>query len=388
MSSELVILYKKIDTNMSNPIHKKRLLDLCKGWFDSNTSIITANTLEERPYFPVSLEDEMMESIGVTRDDIKNTMKRIPSVNSAWKVLNSEYILAMSLVVRFFLKEKNELATRIVYMVIVYRHYSMLHKRQFPHGTKKEVMDYMVNQLSLKNDLKRLGSLNSALEKMAENCHAGYIKDLTSNDDEQILKYSVNMWSRTNSFVVNYARQYYDINDKKLYMNVDDTSNEGEEDNYRPERGSDSGAVYNVARGAFMHFLSTAPDERLINIAARGNEISTGMLRSALEILRKKGDEGVEHIMVSILELLISEKHDPEFKIVCTQMYLPFVLSIYARSNITDKNIILIKNNLSRMLADNCPRFQETQREATKISYRRALFTYIALIIQIGRCGS
>jgi hypothetical protein len=384
MSTELLPIYKKVEASLQN--HRMQFIAMSKNWFDSNSTVITAGTLTERPYFPIHLEDEMLEVMGVTREEIKNALNRAPSVKSSWKVLNSEFIIAMSLAVRYFVKNKMNNETKITYMTIVYRHYAMLHKRQFPHGTQPQMMDYMVNHLSMKNDLKRLGSLNAALEKMAENCHTSYEKDLESTDDETMLKYSVNMWSRTNSFVVNYARQYYDVHEKKLYLNVDDTSSD-DEDNYRPERGSDSGAVQNLARSSYMHFLSNTPDERLLDISSKGNEISIGMLRSAIEILRKKGDEGVESIMLSIVELLVSEKHDVDFKLICSQKYLPFILSIYARSNVTDKNIVLIKNNLSRMLQENCPRFQETQREATKISYRRALFTYFALIIQINRCG-
>jgi hypothetical protein len=387
MVSEMVPLCRKVELSLNNSANKKEYLSLCHKWFDLNSECMTDTGMTNRPFFPIDLEDKIIETLGLTKEEVREAMLKSPAAKTQTYALTlSEFSMAMTLAVRTFVKLKDANGIKTSYMILAYRHYSMLHKRYWKYGAKKEIMDYTVNSLSMKNDLKRLHTLHAALEKMATNCHESYEKMLLSNDDESMFKYNINLWSRTNSFIKGLANMYFEADRKKLYLNVDETAND-DEDDFKPERTSNSAIVANLARSTYMHFASTNPDDRALSIAARGNEISVGMLKGTIEALRKKGDDGVEQIIHGIIELLVTEKNDIDMKIICSKAYLPYILSIYTRSNTNDESVIKIKDNLSRILKDNCPRFQETKREATKISYRRALFIYFALLIQIHRCN-
>jgi gamma-glutamylcyclotransferase (GGCT)/AIG2-like uncharacterized protein YtfP len=62
-------------------------------------------------------------------------------------------------------------------------------------------MAYTIENLTLKYDIKRLGSLFKALDKLAENSHVNQMENITSQDDEKIILYAIDMRSRINHMV-------------------------------------------------------------------------------------------------------------------------------------------------------------------------------------------
>jgi hypothetical protein len=65
----------------------------------------------------------------------------------------------------------------------------------------EQVMAYTIENLTLKYDIKRLGSLFKALDKLAENSHVNQMENITSQDDEKIILYAIDMRSRINHMV-------------------------------------------------------------------------------------------------------------------------------------------------------------------------------------------
>ena len=62
--------------------------------------------------------------------------------------------------------------------------------------------------------------------------------------------------------------------------------------------------------------------------------------------------------------------------------FITYSFNVYKKSNTNDESIIEIKKVLDRILTKYSPNYIKTNRIATKIQFRRALFMYIILIIQ------
>jgi hypothetical protein len=78
---------------------------------------------------------------------------------------------------------------------------------------------------------------------------------------------------------------------------------------------------------------------------------------------------------------------DNDLKAVCNIKFIPFVVSVYGKSNSVDENVGKIKDNLDYLLTKYSPLYTNTSREATKIAYKKALLIYFSYLIQKSRCG-
>ena len=107
-------------------------------------------------------------------------------------------------------------------MYLAVNFYSSLHRKYFPTGSAKaQVMNYTIENLTLKFDIKRLGSLKKVLIKIGENLHTSQVKNLMSDDDNLIIKYPTDMRSRLNSMVKRVRNEFEKNYKSGKYINTD-----------------------------------------------------------------------------------------------------------------------------------------------------------------------
>jgi len=108
-------------------------------------------------------------------------------------------------------------------------------------------------------------------------------------------------------------------------------------------------------------------------------------LESTLNAIKEDDGNRIRLIVQSILEVLSSTQNDNSFKGVHSKGFPLFCIRLLSKSNSSNESIKNIKYNIDALLSEFCTTFRETKREATKISYRKALITYIALGLQVQR---
>ena len=385
-SSEFVILETKITKSLSDQQAQKQFLTMVRKEFDNNSGILSDNGLSDKPIFSKA---PIWKLTGLTDTDVKHSLQQTKA--KFVKAVFGENLIYVPLVVaiRYYTRTKNENMTNAIMMYATVMIYSMLHRKYFTLGFgKKEVMDYTINNLSNKYDIKRLGSLLEALKKLAQNNHENYAKDIVTDDDDKILDYIEGLRTRVNSFIKNIYGEFKKNYQAGNYLKQDPDSLKGEEDKeYEFERSSNSTKIMQAAQAFNIWFVSNPIDDQGIKLACNYNrDVSVNHLKQICEAVKMEHSELVEEIAASIMSLMIDNQKGNSLEGVCSISFIPFVFSVFSRSNTSDFDIIRIKNNLSALLEKYSDKFNSTNREATKISYRKALLIYLSFAIQKQRC--
>jgi hypothetical protein len=385
-SNEFVLLQKKYESYMADKANMMKFVRAVQVEFDKNSAILSDNGLSEKP---IISKDPIWNFTRISEEEVSLTMKKTKA-KFVEKVFGENAVYIPFLIaIRYFTETNNTQMINLLCTYTTVTIYSMLHRKYFTVGhAKREVMDYTINNLSNKYDIKRLGSLIKALEKLYQANHENYKKDLLSNDDDKILDYVEGLRTRINSFIKNIYGEFIDNYRSGRYVNVDPDKLTGEDEEFENERSSDSSIIIEASQSFMIWFVTNSNDHAGLKLAVNYNkDVSLPHLQHIVNEVKLDKSNKVEEIVASIVNLLVENQKNNNLNAVCNARFIPFVFSVFSRSNTSDVNIIRIKDNISALLEKYSEKFNNTNREATKIAYRKALLIYIAFLIQKQRCN-
>lgn len=374
----------KVEKALSDKRTSKKLIDHIDKWFDRNSEILLDTTITENLIFTADDSHIIFDLCGLKKEEIKEATNNSAEINNDWFIISNEIYIALLLALRYYHKAKQPKEVRRVYLYLSCRLYKSRWPRYFPHGSRREVMDYTINNLSNKFDIKRLGNFLSAMEKLADNNHRKYEKNLEIVDDYQFLLYSVYLYTRVNGMIKNIASEYNDNYKSKNYLNTQAEGAQGEgDDQIVLTRETDSTRIQAGANKYITKFVSSPLDTRMIFVAARDSDISNSTLEVVVSKIRAEMSDEVHSLVTDLLALYLNESKANSFTGIRSRKWVIFVLSQFAKTNTSDPAIINIKKILDEMLTKHCARFADTNREATRSAYRRALLFYLAYSVQV-----
>lgn len=377
-------LGKRISKVFDDRLKTKRLVSFVSNWIDAHNEILLDKGMRVRPMFKPSDDEFLMEIAGLTRKDYEEHISRNSALNPKWKLANPVYISPL-LILREVTRRKDKQLIDLFSTFLAIRLYSNLHNKYFTFEARSEVMDYTVNSLSNKFDLKKQGSLLAALRKQSSVNHIKYEKDLIKTDDENIASYIINLHTRLNSFVQYFFNEFKNVWESGQYMN---TVNEDElgDASYGIERVSDSTEIVKASSAFSIWFISGNMNEDFIKFAANEANQPVNNIRNILDTIKRKDSDLVELMVNSLFALYVDHTSDSKFKGICSNKWIPFVLSRFNKTNTEDKSVLVLKRNMDVILNKYSQKFVSTHREATRSSYRKAILLYFALGIQAQRC--
>jgi hypothetical protein len=371
-------LYSRIDNEF---LHKKNvtkeLMEHIKKFIDKHSSSLYKSGPFDRIYIT---DDDLLKVnklFSIENKEIKDEIKKIPFIDSKWKAMNNPFAFLMLCIIRhyFFSKEKNELKTALFFLAIHY--YAIIHVRLFKF-VQKETMEYTINNLSNKHDLKIYGTLLRALEKKLESFHETYENLLKTDDDKKLTEYLMNLNTRIFQWLRGILNEYVSNKNSGKYFN-------SEEENFDPENFKEtsnvsldlSRIVENITLKIYTNPILYDFCEKSANI----NNISVSSLFDTLTQIKKNQDPRVKELISYILQIfIIDEKNDT--KEIASQKFLNSCLLIYNKSNTVNPAVIRIKDILNEWLTEYNIRYNQTERLTTKINFRKALFIYFVFVIQ------
>ena len=152
---------------------------------DNRTEQLFATGPLHRMTYGAFEADEMFNSVGIDRLTVKRAISQtfyweIPAYNPRYA--KDELTILLLTIIRYFYLKKDmknvELAT--MYLSFTGKFYPSIHYAMFPvvePSKYPHVMDYVVNNLSLKFDLKRTGSVIGAVKSINQSWIAAYGKE-------------------------------------------------------------------------------------------------------------------------------------------------------------------------------------------------------------------
>ncbi|AMS01137.1 hypothetical protein AR9_g052 [Bacillus phage AR9] len=371
-------LEKAIHVALSDKHNTDKLNHIVKKYIDHNNQILYANAPLQRLYFSDTDRNHIFELTGVKKNYIGEIIKKVDMIKSSWKIVNNPFNILMAMIIRQYSIDKKEESLNNSLLYLTLSLYSSLHYKYFQYIPNENVMNYTINNLNNKFLFKQYGVVIKALFHTANKTLEKYEKDLKRGNDEDIVNFLMFLQTRLNNLMKNFTSEYMKNYKSKKYLNTEKDNTD--EDNFY-ETDNVSLMISRLTSQTTNKFYSGDLNDRLIRVSSKFSDVSPITLKYALESIKKNEREKVESLIQSILQVyLIDGKNS--YESIASQRFIAYCISIYSKSNTKDVNILRIKKLLDYFLKNNSNKYSETEREATRISYRKAFYMYIVLFIQ------
>jgi hypothetical protein len=156
------------------PNSLKELIINIQKYFDKNNEIIYGTSPSKRLFFTESDKSIIYNVVDIPLELVKETMKKIPGMNSNWKLLNDPFVIFCTLIIRELSIQKKEAERNFVMMYLSMKFYSNRQYQSFPYEPNEQIMSYTINNLSDKFKYKSLKNNYNVVKDTVLTSHATY----------------------------------------------------------------------------------------------------------------------------------------------------------------------------------------------------------------------
>lgn len=381
MATKLLLneVYPNVNKNLSDKKIKQELLLSLDRYVNANAPKLTTKGPINRTTFTVSDRAHLYNACGITEDNLRVILKRIPSVKSQANIIKEPYNTLCALAVRYGLMTKDRLFVNQMQVLLVLSLYPTLQTKYFRFSPNEDIMDYTINNLSDKFTIKKEATFYHAMLSIVNNAMELHEKRLIEGTDERITGYVLDVKTRLSSLFKNLAKEFYENHKKNLYLGK-------EEDNFDPnefkEYDSNSYAIDRITNKVTVSLITQGPNYRLVDASAKMNGVSVSELRNYLtQLIISDNREDIRKIVESLLTLFLQDGTNKPEDINTTKFVLKS-FDYYRSSNIINQNMINIKNILDKWM-HMVGTYDKTNRKATINNFRRAFFAFFVYSIQL-----
>jgi hypothetical protein len=384
MSKIILTEFGKRVKDSLDPTTIKTLILHIQRYFDKNNEIIYGNSPGKRLFFTDTDKSFVYEALKIQPDEVKAAMKKIPGINSNWKLLNDPFVILSTLIIRELTIRKIIAERDFVMMYLSMKFYSNRQYQSFPFEPNEQIMSYTINNLSDKFKYKALKNNYAVIKDTVLTSHATYEKQLIDGEDQNFVIYIPQMENRIGKVIKNIAELYYDNREQKKYMNLDKSFDE--DTDKMLEGQTTSALIYQLAEGVTHDFYSKKVNIRLIKLASSRNDVSYSNLYNTIQSIKQSVPTiTIKEMSIHILTLLFNFDNGILDRI-CSTEFAVFALKQLSISNTTSHELIEIKKTLEMLMNEHCSKYAATNRAATRANYRTSLYTYFVYSIIIHRC--
>jgi hypothetical protein len=375
-------IYPLIKTNLGNKNNERTLLTYISRYIDKNHDTLFTASLSQL-YWNTGKNEDTNILYNLTKTDEKMITKAIKDskqTKSSWKHYNKPYLWLLVGMIKFFYDAGKTKEMQMVILDLSFAIYATKFYTYWQYPPNKNIMDYTVNNLSNRYDLKKLGSIIKVLQKISFNCHDKYADYLKDNNfcDRRIVEYIQNLFTRINNMLQEIAKQYYKNKDSGKYLNYNQDDNSAE--NFH-ENDNISYKIENLANKVTNKILTSGMNPQIAEASAKLAGVSILSIKETVDkVIEKEDNEIKEFVSLFLQQYLVIDKHPMET--ISSKNYITYINKIYSKSNTSDKGIIRIKELLDKWLNDNCEKYKRTQRTATLIAFRKAIYYFFTLSTQ------
>lgn len=370
-------LHPRLQRTIKDSSKCNLMMRTIKVYMDKNTEVLYASGPTYRLFMSDEDREFIFKNTGVSDKEINDLLKKIDDIDEKWTIISPFNILA-TMMIREAELSKNEKVKHLLIMSLTLSLYSSLQFKYFRFLPNKAIMDYTINNMTNKYLIKKYAVLYKAIEHIAMKNHETYTSDLIRGEDLDVKNYIMNLRTRLNNFMKIIANEYIKNSKEKKYLNTEQESRD--EENY-VETSNISLQIEKLLLLTDNKFYSSSINPRFVRIAADMCSVHGPTLDMAMKSLKDAEDRRVSDLIRRILKIYLANKAN-SFESLKTRRMIPYCLQVYSKSNIKDQDVIEMKKLLDDFLMKYCNRYTETEREATRVSYRKAVYVYFLLHLQ------
>ena len=363
----------------------------------------------DKAYFLPKDADSVFDCFGIYKNDFTRECKKSSGISSSWNVTGNDFNLLVTWLVYLLgkipgLPQKTVYDTRFhLVKLLLYKFFTGKVATMFKHGASAGVMQYTIDNLSAKSDIKKPETCTwkliieqHAREALDPNSiHAPLIDTFTP--DDKIVYFLSDLHTRLSSKIKNVAEEYYKNHAEG--NSISSTSIVSQNEDGENVLGELKATLDNVIIQIQQAVLNPAAfiNYNHLKLAAGLSNTRPEMLRKALiffsdmaqqQYKAHKGDEVMttkkkERIYIGY-RILISELIQKSYRRAAMNgadmqsnvEILKKVADAYRASRIQDEDILLIKNSIDYFIDEN----MHIQREATMAALRTSFILYIIIL--------
>lgn len=376
-------IYPVVEASLSKSAnvtaYKKNIENFIKA---RSTDLYDTVPMRRIPFLQDDIDD-FFRSVKIDKNQITDFLSQTYywNMNFNPRAAKDEFTMTMMMVIRFFiLKNRSKDAEiSVIYLAFSGKFYPSIHSQKWKIAPEqyRYVMEYVLNNvLTMKYDLKREGSVFSAVRSICMTWLNTYRSKFRNPDDEDVADMIQQLHGRIKSFLGNIASAYYDAYAKKdVWFTYSSDSNDQE--TYRVA-DSDSLLAERCVENAMNMITSRQVNYRLCRYASDKN-VKTDEIKSIIESIQEDSDN--LPLIRELYQLIVAEYFN-ESKDKDVSSYDFIVKTIVAKPNTKNKNILRQKQIIEDFLNENSPSYRKRKsREATRSSYHRSILTYYVLVM-------
>ena len=373
-------VYPKIKTSLSKPTSSNEIKKFFSYYLNKNNSKLSDIGPMENIFFTKEYQATLFEIMGVTEAEVKQAMVEstdilVKSGDQTVKPFN----LAMGVAIKVLDELKRDKDKEMMVFLMFMSFFPSTFNKYFKFNPNREVMTYVINNMSNRFDIKKKGYFNT-LRDMASGSYRNIEERLRKSNDSIYVYFSCDMRNRQNSFFKNVRDEFEQAHKSGKYLN-------STEDSFDPEdfhiSDSDTVLVRNLVNSSIMKFRSGAPNQMLISFAAKICTVSVNELRNiVLRIQRSATTPELQKLMEAILNEFVFVKKQ-RYAMIHSNVFLTYNLQLFkSNSSKEESNIKIIKDSLQLFIEKYTDVMINTSREATINNWRRAIFVFFVLMLQ------
>lgn len=378
------LIYPIVEKTFATQANVRKYKMLISQFFEKNTPKLTTPGPQYLIVFGDADKDEFYKLFGITKEEIvfamKNVIKSAGSSAEFKYLTNNPFLSFLYYIIRYFTLHHDDKALNATLGLFSIDVYWSIFTKYFPNGVIEPVMNYTIDNLTDKFIIKKAGTIFGALTESAKHSYEFHKSKIRTGNDPDCIAFLQRIRNDQNSMFRTISGIYYD-NHKK--GNAITTRN----DDYDPENPildditSASTEVQATVNRVCMPMIANGVDISLAEAASAIGNVSVTNLRIYLmKIFVNERLDEITQIVESILFLYINGEHKSS-RDIRSAHFLYWTYALFKKTNSKDGNIVRINTILNRW-GEETGIYKAFESEGSKINYKRAIFTYIAMCIQ------
>jgi hypothetical protein len=384
-------VYPKISEALNSPSNVRKLQEFYSDVKGNNVNFEALSMAVPYKSLFIHHKDEQkyFQTIGMSGQEILQVINTSPHIpRDSWFTVKNPMYMSLLLVAIYFKNKKNEQMFKAMMQLWSLYMYKNVKSKYFnPRKTGENAlncMNYTINRLSYKSDLKKYKNIEETINKKTDmfikNWFEERKKDVTGKVTDEILCNMINdNHRRYDTLFKNFYSEFKRDLDSGNYLNVDEDIDN--EDEYIESDNVSFMVEKNTQKVMAKFILTTHPNGKIMEqVCSREPGCSINNLRNMLNYIYDDHEKEFEKIVRVIIQIYLFE-YKKKIEDLKTFDFELTMKTHYKKQSIDDKNLIELKKAIDNIV-DKSGLSKKISRAATLNDCKRGLLLYIIVYIR------
>jgi hypothetical protein len=360
---------------------RKKIIEFVMHYIDRNSeSLFIIGPYKRLIFVEKQHADPLFTLLEIEKKYITSIIRKYPKIMSNFHTLNNPFFFLMTALIIIYGEDVGDRLSEearnscIIFMAL--RFYSSRIGHQFKFEPNKDIMEYTINNLSNKFVLKNEGSVYKLLVKLSnDNYNTVGVNLLKTHDDYYFVYYIMNISTKINNNLKSIYVEYMKNHANKNYLAQTDDKHDDEKSTIR-DLSNLSSSIETIANKVYMSLKQNGLDYELFDNAVSITRLRASNIRSVLDRIIEDETSLLKEQIIIILQIFLMDSNH-RVNMIHSRYFHTWALSIYKVSNTNSVLIMRHKEILDGWLKKYSEAYVLTNREGTKLSFRKSIFIYI-----------